>query len=105
MILDDLRKMPVLQTRTISYAGEDPETHNYIMDCLQRFFKGDYGDICKDDTEANNADLKSGYGHILAAYPGDYKLQSRFYIEAHFDKDNLNDIDYTQIVIMYPDER
>lgn len=105
MVLEDLKSMPLLQTRTIAAAAQDPQTHNYLVDCLQRFFKGDYGDICADDTAANNADLAEGYGHILAAYPSKYKLESRFYIEAHFDKDHLSNIDYTQIMIMYPDER
>ena len=105
MTLNDLKKIPVLQTRSIAHAAEDPETHDYIVDCLQRFYKGDYGEICEDDTQANNEDLKSGYGHILAAYPAAFKLEGRIYIEAHFDKDNLTDIDYTNLVIMYPDER
>jgi len=105
MKLEDLKLMPCLQTRSISFAGEDAETHNYIVDCLHRFYSGDYGEVCEEDTQANNADLQSGYGHILAKYKQAYKLTGDIYIEAHFDKDNLKDIDYTQIMVMYPDER
>lgn len=106
MTLEDLKKIPLLQTALIAEtAGADPETLNYIIECLNRFYSGDYGEICAEDTEANNADLRAGYGHILARYEQKHSLTDDIYIEAHFDKDNLNDIDYTNVLIMYPDER
>lgn len=106
MILADLKKMPVLQTRGINAAeAGDPQTHNYIIDCLFRFYSGDYGEICEDDIAANNADLEAGEGHILARYKGKYNLTRDFYIEAHFYEPKLNDIDYTNILIMFPEER
>lgn len=105
MTLEDLKKVPMLQTRTIAEACKDPETHMYILSCLSRFFTGDYGLICEEDTEYNNEDLKSGYGHILARYEGKYSLLGDIYIETHFDKDHLTDIEYTNTMIMYPEER
>ena len=106
MTLSDLKKMPVFQTRGINAAEQDsPETHNYIIDCLMRFYRGDYGEICADDTAANNADLEAGEGHILAKYKAKEKLTRDFYIEAHFYEPMLDNPDYTQIMIMYPDER
>ena len=105
MTFEDLKKIPLLQTRTIAEACKDPETYNYIIDCLNRYFKGDYGLIRSEDTQYNNDDLKSGYGHTLARYEGKYKLSGDIYIESHFDKDHLNDIEYTQTMIMYPNER
>ena len=106
MKLEDLKQIPLLQTATIAHTiGEDADTLNYILECLSRFYTGDYGTICAEDTEANNADLSAGYGHILARYEQKHQLTGDIYIEAHFDKDNLNDIDYTNILIMYPDER
>lgn len=106
MTLEDVRKIEVLQTRSIAAAIEkDPATLAYILECLDRFYSGDYGLICEEDTQANNKDLESGYGHILAKYEAKHSLEQNFYIEAHFDKDNLTDIDYTQTLIMYPFER
>ena len=77
----------------------------YIIECLNRFWAGDYGLIDAEDTAANNADLAAGDGHILARYEGKHKLEGDFYIEAHFYAPMLNDIDYTNTVIMYPHER
>ena len=105
MTFEDLNKIPCLQSRSIAEACKDPLTGNYVIDCLYRFYKGDYGEICADDTAANNAELLSGYGHILARYKQAFKLSGDIYIEAHFDKDHLTDINYTQILIMYPEER
>ena len=106
MTLDDVKQFPLLQTRSIADACQkDARTHSYIVECLQRFYAGDYGEICQEDADYNNEDLQQGYGHILARYKGQFALEGDFYIEAHFDKDNLQDIDYTQIMIMYPRER
>lgn len=105
MTLEDLAKIPTYQTRSISHAAEDPETALYLLECLGRFWGGDYGEICEEDTQYNNADLEAGEGHVLARYKGKYKLTGDIYIEAHFDKDYLDNIDYTNTLIMYPEER
>ena len=105
MTLSDIKTLPLLQTRTIAQAAEDPDTHAYIVECLLRFLNGDYGLICAEDTDANNADLAAGCGHILAKYAGKYELTGDIYIEAHFDSEHMADIDYSQIMIMYPAER
>ena len=76
-----------------------------IVDCLQRFYSGDYGEVCADDTAANNADLAAGEGHILARYKQAHKLTGDFYIEAMIYEPMLNDINYNYIMVMYPDER
>ena len=105
MTLDDIKKLPTLQTRAIAHAAEDPETHNYIVDCLKRFLSGDYGEMCAEDVTANNDDLAAGEGHILARYKQAYNLTGDFYIEAHFYEPMLNDIEYSQTMIMYPEDR
>ncbi len=105
MTLEELKKIKVMQTRTIATACEDQQTFYYVVQCLNRFYAGDYGEIDAEDTQYNNDDLAAGYGHVLARYKGKYKLQGDIYIEAHFDKDHLQDLDYTNTMIMYPDER
>lgn len=105
MVIEDLRQIPLLITRHVAAAAEDPETKKYIFSCLDRFYTGDYGEICEDDTAANNADLAAGDGHILARYKGAGALEGDIYIESHFYYKKLDDIDYTNTVIMYPQER
>ena len=105
MVLSDLKLLPCMQTRTIGAAAADPKTHNYIVDCLHRFYKGDYGEICADDTAANNADLAAGEGHILARYKQAEKLTGDIYIEAMIYEPEKGNIDYNYIMVMYPDER
>lgn len=105
MTLEDIKNIPTLQTRGIAEACKDPQTAYYIIECLHRFWAGDYGLIGADDTAANNADLAAGEGHILARYEGKHNLTGDFYIEAHFYEPKLNDLDYTNTLIMYPDER
>ena len=105
MTLEDLKKIPTLQTRSIAEACKDPKTALYIVQCLNRFWAGDYGEICEEDTQYNNADLAAGEGHVLARYKQAEKLTGDIYIEAHFYAPMLNDIDYTNTLIMYPYER
>lgn len=106
MTLNDLQALPILQSRGIAHAcKEDANTLLYVHACLERFMRGDYGEICEDDTAANNADLEAGDGHVLARYKASGKLTGDIYIEAHFYYEQLDNIDYSNIYIMYPSER
>lgn len=105
MTLEDLKKIPTLQTSGIAAASKDPKTALYIVECLRRFWAGDYGEVPPEDTAANNADLEAGEGHVLARYKQAEKLEGDIYIEAHFYAPKLNDLDYTNTLVMYPYER
>ena len=106
MELSDLKKLQTLQTATIAEAMKDEGTFFYVVECLNRFYAGDYGEVPAEDTEANNGDLRDGIGHVLARYKAKGKLSEDFYIEAHFDKDApIEDPNYNHILIMYPMER
>ena len=105
MTLEDLRKIPLYQSRAIAGASVDsPETIRYIIDCVNRFYRGDYGEVGQEDTDANNADLRAGEGHILARYEGKYNLSHDIYIESHFSKE-ISGIDANSTLIMYCFER
>lgn len=105
MTLNDLRELPLLQTRSISKAyGRNPDTFGYIVECLGRFYKGDYGEVPQEDVEANNYDLRAGEGHVLARYEAKFGLDNDIYIEAHFS-DSIPGIDANHIMIMYCLER
>lgn len=107
MTLDDLKKIKVFQTRTIAEACKrDIQTLAYVSDCLNRFYKGDYGEICAEDTEANNTELDEGFGHVLARYKARHALESDIYIETHFSADmDISELDYNNTMIMYCNER
>lgn len=106
MTLDDLRKISVYQTRSIAEACKDEHTHAYVVSCLRRFYSGDYGEICAEDTAANNSDLAEGCGHVLARYKPAGALTGDIYIETHFSSDvDISDVDYNNTMIMYCDER
>lgn len=63
MTLKDIRQQELLQTSSIFEACKgSPDTYKYIMECITRFFKGDYGEIDEEDTAANNQDLQEGEG-------------------------------------------
>lgn len=105
MTLEELKKIPLLQTRSIAEACKgSEETFGYIVDCLNRFWAGDYGEVPQEDTDANNADLRAGCGHILARYKARHELEGDIYIEAHIDTE-LEGIDYNNTMIMYCSER
>ena len=105
MTLCELRRLPLLQTRGIAAAWEkSPETFKYISECLVRFYNGDYGEVPQEDTEANNRDLLSGEGHVLARYKAKRKLDRDIYIEAHFSE-SVPGMDANHTMIMYCDER
>lgn len=104
MTLEDIKKIPLYQTRSISEACAEPLTLAYVFGCLDRFYSGDYGEIDAEDTQANNDDLAAGEGHILARYKKEACLQDDIYIEAHFSQ-TIPGEDANNTLIMYPGER
>ena len=104
MTLKDLEALPILASRSIGEATKEPKTHNYVVDCVKRFYRGDYGEVCQEDTESNNGDLFRGEGHVLARYLPKYELTGEFYIESHFSE-SCPGIDSNHTMIMYCEER
>jgi hypothetical protein len=42
----------------------------YLLQCLGRHFRGDWGCVCEEDAETNNGGVRGG-GRLLSAYPID----------------------------------
>lgn len=101
---DYLKELIVFYTEAIGQADDDPETHEYILSCLDRFYAGDYGEILADDAEANKAKLCDDRGRILARYKAAGKLANDIYIIARFCLADPKDLDNNQIMIFYYDE-
>lgn len=104
MTLDDIKKILTFQTAAIGEADNDPDTHNYIVNCLMRLYNGDYGEIPPDDTDANNKELEAGQGRIVARYKKAGKLTGDIYIITEFDKDDPDNLDANQTMVMYCSE-
>ena len=102
MTLEDIKKLPVMQTRGAAAAerSDDGTTHNYMIDCLMRLYAGDYGKVPQEDTDANNAELEAGEGRIVARYAKRHALTDDIYIIATFSQSMPDIIDANNIMIM-----
>lgn len=102
MTLDDIKALPVMQTRGIAAdsSHDDGATHDYILRCLFKLFDGDYGKVPQEDTDANNAELAAGEGRIVARYEKRHDLTEDFYIIATFSASMPDSLDANHIMIM-----
>lgn len=104
MTLSQLQKLPLFMTSSISAAMRDANTNAYIIECLEAYYSGNYGEVPPEDVELNNADLSAGEGHVLARYKAKYELTSDIYIESHFMR-RFKGNDYNNTVVCYCSER
>ena len=70
-------------TKELFHAGEkNPETERAFIKAIDRFKAGDWGELCTEDKDANDADLKARDGHVLGKYhtpDGDIYINLEFY--------------------------
>jgi hypothetical protein len=105
MTLEDLANIPVYQTAQISeVCARDPDTLAYITNCLIECHGGNFGIVPPEDTAANMKELEAGAGHVLARYKKAHGLRTDVYINIYFDKDEPDNVDYNNALIMYVDE-
>ena len=104
MTLEEVKALPVFQTRTIAKAAEDPDTMAYILNCLAKLYAGDYGEVPAEDTDANNRELRDGAGRILARYKPAGKLESDIYIIANFYAEDPDNPEANYTYILYCNE-
>ena len=104
MLACDLQNNTIVATAKVAEAGKNPETHSYLITCLQLFFSGMYGGIPEEDVLTNEAALKSGEGRILARYEAAEQLENDIYIIAYFSESNPGNIDFNNTTILYVDE-
>lgn len=103
MTLEDVRGLSLFQTRAVSEAVKDEQTGLYVVECLNRFFTGDYGEIPQEDTDANNADLKAGSGRIVAHYKKAQQLRDDLCIICEFNGDP-DDLQSNYTTVLYRSE-
>lgn len=103
MKLEALRAIDLLQTRTIAEACKKDYTRRYVLDCVERFYNGDFGTVPEEDTAANMADLEAGTGRIVARYPARDGLDDDIYIISYFAEDHPG-IDFNNTLVQYVNE-
>lgn len=105
MTLQDVRKIPTFQTRALAEDAKDsPETLAYLVNCLNRMYAGDYGEIDAEDTAANNTELADGEGRILARYKKAHALKDDIYINCYFSESNPDNLDFNNCMFLYCSE-
>lgn len=105
MTLKDLTRIPVYQTRGLAADAErEPAIALYASACLQRMYRGDYGTLCQEDIDANNAALASGEGRLVCRYPALPGMEDDIYIICYFAESYKNNLDYENCMIMYCNE-
>lgn len=103
MTLEEIKRNGLFQTAGIAEAAKDQRTMWYIMDYLQSYFTGNYGEIPPEDTDANNAELAAGEGRILARYKQAYTLTDDIYIQSYFSQSTPGP-ECNNTLIMYRNE-
>lgn len=105
MTLEQIRQREVYQTRGIAEAVKStPPAYRYVLQCLNRLYNGDYGEIPAEDTDANNSELAAGEGRIVARYKAAEGLQEDIYIIAAFSESMADSIDANHTMIMFVSE-
>ena len=72
----------------------------FVFDCLKRYCKGDWGEMCEGDIETNNESVALDDGRILASYdmPADIPIDyaDKIWIITEWDR--------SVTTILFPDE-
>ena len=100
MKLEDLKNLNPLITSRLARDARNPEIHNYLVDCLLRFYNGDFGEIPAEDTAANMAELEAGFGHCLARYKARKGMEDDIYINGVFAV-NRPGLEDNHLMVMY----
>lgn len=105
MTLEEIAKLPVMQTKAIAEAvSNNQKAGGYIVNCLLRFMAGDFGTVPAEDAAANLAELESGEGHLLGRYKKAEGLDDDIYINAYFSEELRDDIDANHIMLLFAEE-
>ena len=107
MRTEDLQRNALGVSRGVAMdmeADGSGATRAYILECVRRFFRGDFGTIPPEDAAANLDELEAGEGHALAHYPARHALRSDIYINAYSSAEDPGDADRNNTLVMYCDE-
>ena len=67
--MSNLKTGPWYLTRGVAdRISEDGAFAQFVDECLARYMKCDWGDLCEEDASANDAAFRNGDDRILASY-------------------------------------
>ena len=75
-------------------AAEDAAFAAFVDDCLARYRRNDWGDLCKEDAQQNDEALRTGEDRIFASYKG--KNGTKVWIITEWDR--------SATTVLFPDE-
>lgn len=102
MTLNDImNRNPLYIAGGATAAAEIPAARDYILQCVRRFYSGDYGAIPPEDIAENNAELAAGEGRILARYEAGQGLKENIFVIAYFSERHPESDDYNYTSICY----
>ena len=93
--MSKLKTGPLYLTRGVAdRAREDDAFATFVDDCLKRYLMCDWGDLCREDANANDAAFRNGDDRILASY----KAQdgTKLWIITEWDR--------SATTVLFPDE-
>ena len=67
-------------------VANDEAMAKAVYAALERFTAGDWGNLCQEDKDANDADLEARDGHVLARYE---TPKGDIYINLVFDEPSI----------------
>ena len=62
----------VATSRIVRKTTEDGKFFDFIVSCLERYRRSDWGDTCEEDQKLNNDAVKYGNDRIVAKYDHSY---------------------------------
>ena len=68
-------------------VANDESVAKAVYAAIERFNNMDWGDLCQEDKDANNQDLKDRDGHVLARYK---TPKGDIYINLVFDEPSIH---------------
>lgn len=105
MKLEELKEIPIYQTRAIAESTRDSEeTILYLSKCVNRLYSGDFGKMSQEDSEANMEELERGEGRIVARYEKTGALENDVYIIVYFSEAMRGNLDFNNGTILYVNE-
>lgn len=103
-----MKLFQIMQRNALGIAGaaqvaftENESAHAYILECVGRFYRHDYGAIPPEDVAANENELKQSAGRIIAKYEAGPGLKEPIFIIAYFSEDHPGNVDYNYTTVCY----
>lgn len=101
MKIQELALLPLMQTEEILNAISNKATHDYMCECLRRFYSGDFGSIPEEYKRQNAINLERGEGGALGRYPAAENLREDIYINGAFNVNYPGDISYNFVLVLF----